>query len=71
MQVVTLDSKISELVFHKGCQTIPSALRRSGFLTLKEVRDAMLDPNWKWQRVGSIRRHLIENWFDKCVSDDK
>lgn len=65
--MISLNTRINDLEFPKGCKTIPSALKRSGFATLREVRDAAKKPEWKWPGVGAIRWKLISNWFKKCV----
>lgn len=56
-------TKIADLEFPKGCQTIPSALKRAGFIYLEEVKVALLDPDWKWPGVGPIRMKLILTWL--------
>lgn len=57
-------TKIADLTFPKGCQTIPSALERSGFTYLEELKDALANPDFKWRGVGPIRMKLILNWLD-------
>lgn len=57
----TLDTKINDLIFPKGCETIHSALKRTGCDTLGEVIDYM--KTQKIPRVGSIRIRLIRGWF--------
>lgn len=56
--------RIADLAFPKGCQTIPSALERSGFTYLEELIDALDDPDFKWRGVGPIRMKLILNWLN-------
>ena len=58
----SLDTRINELIFPKGCQTIPSALKRTGCETLGEVVQ-YIHRGTVWPGVGNIRLRLIRDWF--------
>ena len=57
-----LDTRIDELIFPKGCQTIPSALKRTGCETLGEVVQYVRS-GANWPGVGAIRLPFIRDWF--------
>ena len=63
----SLDTRIDELIFHRGCSTIPNALKRTGCTTLGEVVKYMENGN-NWPMVGAIRMRLIRNWLKKEVA---
>lgn len=65
--MIDLNTRIEDLCFPKGCQTIPSALKRTGKETLREVWSDYIFRKGKWGGVGRIRYALILNWFEKCV----
>lgn len=65
----SLETKIEELIFPKGCETIPSALKRTGCKTLGEVVQQVRD-EIKWPGVGHIRFRLIKRWFKSEVGID-
>ena len=67
MDGVNLNTRISDLAFHNGCQTIPSALKRTEKETLREVYETYILGEKYWPGVGHIRRALIAAWFDHEV----
>ena len=62
-----LDTRIDDLIFPKGCQTIPSALKRTHKETLREVYETYILNKERWPGVGPIRCALITNWFKKEI----
>ena len=65
----TLETKIEELIFPNGCETISSALKRTGCKTLGEVVQQVKNKK-KWPGVGHIRFRLIRGWFMSEVGID-
>lgn len=65
----SLETKIEEVIFPKGCETIQSALKRTGCKTLGEVVQLVRDET-KWPGVGHIRFRLIQGWFKSEVGVD-
>lgn len=65
--MIDFDTRIENLCFPKGCQTIPSALKRTGKETLREVWSGYILGEKKWRGVGRIRYALILKRFEKCV----
>lgn len=67
MNRYSLETKIDDLDFSPGLQTIPNSLKRTNKTTLKEVYDEFIIGSKKWPGVGSIKYPFIVNWFNKCV----